>query len=63
MAGLLGLAPLGALTIGALAEATSVHVALAFGGLACAAARSQFLRRRKLVRAALRVMTSARGFG
>ena len=59
----LGVAPLGAVTIGAVAEATSVQVALAAGGLACAAAGSQFLRARKRLRAALRVMTSARDFG
>jgi MFS family permease len=59
----LGVAPLGALTIGAVAEATSVQVALAAGGLACAAAGLQFLRGRKRLRAALRVLTSARDFG
>jgi MFS family permease len=59
----LGVAPLGAVTIGAVAEATGVQVALAAGGLACAAAGSQFLRGRKRLRAALRVMTSARDFG
>jgi MFS family permease len=59
----LGVAPLGALTIGAVAEASNVQVALAAGGLACAAAGLQFLRGRKRLRAALRVLTSARDFG
>jgi hypothetical protein len=59
----LGVAPLGAITIGALAEATSVQVALAAGGIACAAAGAHFLRGRKRLRAALRMMTSARDFG
>jgi len=59
----LGVAPLGALTIGAVAEATSVQVALAAGGFACAAAGLHFLRGRKRLRAALRVLTSARDFG
>jgi hypothetical protein len=59
----LGVAPLGAITIGAIAEATSVQIALAIGGVSCAAAGAHFLRGRKRLRAALRVMTSARDFG
>jgi len=59
----LGVAPLGAVTIGALAQATNVQVALALGGVACAAAGTHFLRGRQRLRAALRVMTSAREFG
>ncbi|HEV7802124.1 MAG TPA: MFS transporter [Burkholderiales bacterium] len=53
----LGVAPLGAITIGALAEATSVQWALAAGGVACAAAGVHFLRGREQLRTALRVMT------
>ena len=59
----LGVAPLGAITIGALAQATSVQHALAFGGFACAAAGAHFLRGRKRLRAALRSMTGTRDFG
>jgi MFS family permease len=59
----LGVAPLGAITIGSIAQATSVQIALAIGGVACASAGAHFLRGRKRLRAALRVMTSARDFG
>jgi MFS family permease len=50
----LGVAPLGSVSIGAIAEAAGVQVALAIGGVACAGAGVQFLRGRARVRAALR---------
>jgi MFS family permease len=49
----LGVAPLGSISIGGIAEAAGVQVALAFGGIACAAAGVQFLRGRPRLREAL----------
>jgi MFS family permease len=50
----LGVAPLGSVSIGGIAEAAGVQVALAVGGVACAAAGVHFLRERARIRAALR---------
>jgi MFS family permease len=49
----LGVAPLGAVTIGALAQATNVQIALGFGGLACVAFGSLFLKDLPRMRVAL----------
>ncbi len=56
----MGVAPLGSISIGAIAEAAGVQVALAIGGVACAAAGLQFMRGRERVRAALREAAAER---
>ena len=49
----MGVAPLGAFTVGAIAEATNVQLALALGGGACVAAGAHFLRGMRHLREAL----------
>jgi MFS family permease len=56
----MGVAPLGSISIGAIAEAAGVQVALGLGGVACAAAGLQFMHGRDRVRAALREAAAER---